>query len=48
MEGKLVADAPEGLGPTSAAVALSVYADFIIEPRGGVEIKSKGVGEQCA
>ena len=48
MEGKLVADAPECLGPdpTATAVALSVYADFIIEARGAIEIKSKGLGER--
>ena len=48
--GKLVADKCDRSGPSgviaSAAVALSVYTDFIIEPRGGVEIKSKGLGER--
>ena len=50
MAGKLVADKCDRSGPSgviaSAAVALSVYTDFIIEPRGGVEIKSKGLGER--
>ena len=45
MMGKLggEADDPESSG-TAAAVALSAYAEFVLEPRGGVEIKSKGFG----
>ena len=46
MMGKLggEADDPESSG-TAAAAALSAYAEFVLEPRGGVEIKSKGFGE---
>ena len=46
MMGKLggEADDPESSGTSAAAAALSAYAEFVLEPRGGVEIKSKGFG----
>ena len=49
MEGKLTADQdfkdPGSEDPGAEVAAQPLYADFVIEARGGIEIKSKGVGE---
>lgn len=37
--GKLVTADEDGFD------AMSVYSELVIEPRGGIEIKSKGIGE---